>query len=51
MNGRGKKLETLATEMGITHKVTHRAYDDALVTANVFIKFSICLDGRESTNF
>jgi len=37
--GRGKKLETLATEMGITHKVTHRAYDDALVTANVFIKF------------
>jgi len=37
--GRRRKLESLAMEMNIPHKVTHRAYDDAFVTANVFIKF------------
>ncbi|MGC8820248.1 MAG: 3'-5' exonuclease [Fervidobacterium sp.] len=37
--GKKRKLESLAQEMEILHKVTHRAYDDAIVTANVFIKF------------
>ena len=37
--GRRRKLESLAQEMKISHKVTHRAYDDAFVTANVFIRF------------
>lgn len=37
--GKRRKLESLAVEMKINHKVTHRAFDDAYVTANVFIKF------------
>lgn len=37
--GKKRKLESLANEFRITHKVMHRAYDDAIVTAQVFIKF------------
>ncbi|MFN3692033.1 MAG: PolC-type DNA polymerase III [Fervidobacterium sp.] len=37
--GKRRKLESLANEFKVNHKVTHRAYDDAMVTAQVFIKF------------
>uniref|UniRef100_A0A7C5VLA5 3'-5' exonuclease n=1 Tax=Fervidobacterium thailandense TaxID=1008305 RepID=A0A7C5VLA5_9BACT len=36
--GRRRKLESLAKELRTSHRVTHRAYDDAHVTAEVFIK-------------
>lgn len=37
--GKRRRLESLAKELRTTHKVTHRAFDDAHVTAEVFVKF------------
>ncbi len=37
--GKNRKLESLAKEFKIFSKVTHRAFDDAKVTAEVFIHF------------
>ncbi|MGB4263052.1 MAG: 3'-5' exonuclease [Fervidobacterium sp.] len=37
--GRRRKLKSLAQEFNILHRVTHRAYDDAMVTAQVFVNF------------
>lgn len=37
--GRRRKLKSLAQEFNIQHRVTHRAYDDAMVTAQVFVNF------------